>query len=75
MSPTLNGREFPPGAGDPMSNRATGEWFRKKGARSVAQRYERAEPSSVEAHWYWTDTGWRVWADDDVKPAKRPKGR
>lgn len=58
---------------DRLGDRATGEWFRKKGTRLIAERYDEATPSSEPAHWYLTDFGWHVFRDSDMKPVKTPK--
>lgn len=71
----LAGRDYDADA-DPMSNRATGLWFRRKGRPGRFQRYDEAPPYDGTVHWYLAEggqTGWRAFRESDVKPAKAPR--
>lgn len=60
---------------DPMSNRATGDWFRLP-TGDVAQRYDEAPPYDGSTHWYLVEGRWHAFRIDAVTAAKAPaKGK
>ena len=69
----LAGRDYK-GEETPLSDHATGEYFRVPRRRGVWQRYDKAR-SAEPAHWYLLDTGWHVFLDEDVTAAKQPRGK
>lgn len=57
-----------------LGDRATGDWYVRKGTRTRIQRYEEAPPYDGTVHWYRTDEGpWRAYRTSDVKKHRPPK--
>lgn len=57
-----------------LGDRATGQWYVRKGTTKRIQRFEEAPPLDGTVHWYKEDGGpWRAYRTSDVKVAKPPK--
>ncbi len=63
------------GESNPLADKATGLWFRRKGRKGKWQRYDEAPPYDGSVHWYKQaeDAGWHAFRVSDMKPVK--KGR
>lgn len=55
----------------PISQQATGLWFRVPGKRGKYQRYDEAPPFDGSAHWYLIDGSWHAFRESDVRPANK----